>query len=495
MLARLLSFVLTILLACALAWTATILWWRSSHRMPTATDVVTHLFLLPAGLMAACLVLQRVIGSIRVHFAGSARMSQRGVTSAELPHFDASQREESPADDTTLTWRAAVIGCALHTSFGPDPKETAAAAVRQQRPDLVDLLKDGAPIFVARAADLDVGCTRQLLERAQTDLQWRDEALRTVALAADVAERMLFDTLQRLPLLDECRLPSIGPCEAPTLSLVLLLPSGWTPDAASAAAHVVRARLSDSWPPDRLALAPRLAGSEADALTLVDDAVLALHRQPVPALRGVIAAESHIGVQTIERLRGSNRLFCAGVEHGVTPGEGAAAILLCRADGPLKSVMSAGAFDVLLSRATLSQLSIPTADRGRANTAALDHAVKDSLALLSSEPPNPPGAHDGSRTRPVLPVCVTADLCPHPVRTSEVARVIAERLGQLDFSCDLLPLGAPCGHTGCAGALLAIVLAHQQCKERAGTVLAMSVADPRQRGVIALLPSPLPGDA
>lgn len=493
MLARLLRSGLSLSLVVAFVWTATILWWRSTHRLPTATDMVAHLLLLPAAMIAAWRVSRRVLNGIRVHFSAVTRISQRDVTRAEPLHPAASLCEEASAEDAPLTWCAAVFGCALHTSLGPDAKATAAAAVRQQRPDLVDMLKDGTPIFAARAEGLEVEGTRQLLERVRTNLQWCDEALRTVALAADVAERMLLDTLQRSPLLEECRLPSPGPSEALTLSLVLLLPSGWTTDAASAAAHVVRARLTDTWPPDRLALEPRLAESAADALSLVDHAVVALHRQPVPALRGVIAAESHIGVQMVERLRSSNRLFCAGVEHGVTPGEGAAAILLCKADGPLKSFMPDGALDALISRATLSQLCMPTADKGRANTAALDQAVKGTLALLSSEPANRFDADDGSPIRPLLPVCVTADLCPHPVRTAEVARVIAERLEQLDLCYDLLPLGAPCGHTGCAGALLAIVVAHQQCKERGGAVLAASVADARQRGVIALLPSPLPG--
>ncbi len=83
---------------------------------------------------------------------------------------------------------------------------------------------------------------------------------------------------------------------------------------------------------------------------------------------------------------------------------------------------------------------------------------------------------------------VTADISPHPVRTVELARVFSERFGELDVSADLLAVGIACGHTGNAGALLAIVLAHQQCTERGGPALALTAADPQQRGAIAVLP-------
>ncbi|KAA6125218.1 hypothetical protein [Cupriavidus cauae] len=496
MLARLFRSGLILFAVFALVWTATILWWQSIHRMPTTTDIVTHLFLLPAGMIAGYLVIRRALDGIRRNVAAAVSTpaaAQDGVAPSD---------GAVPDDDPSRRWRALVLGAALHTAKGGDTAATAAATAEQQRPDVVDVLRDGMPIFAAPAEDIDVDGTREALEQAFADLPWNDEAVRTVALASDVAERLVAQVLEQYPGLyfpsaDET--PTAPQAEEPPrLVLTLLLPERWQAPMAAAAGQYVRGRLTGLWPIERISMETLTAKGDGDAMVQVDRAILALHREPTHELRGVIAADSHIGAEAIDRLRATNRLFSAQCEHGVAPSEAAAGILLYPPQGPLAAMLAQDAPPASIVRATLTRLDAPTPDKGQPRTAALDQAIAQTLGLLAepadgskaqaNDKDDKPEASAAEPAPAPQPVVVTADISPHPVRTVELARVFSERFSELDVSADLLPVGTACGHTGNAGALLAIVLAHQQCAERGGPALALTAADPQQRGAIAVVP-------
>ncbi|MBO4120794.1 hypothetical protein J5T34_08585 [Cupriavidus gilardii] len=495
MLARLFRSGLILFAVFALVWTATILWWQSIHRMPTTTDIVTHLFLLPAGMIAGYLVIRRALDGIRRNVAAAVS------TPAAAAQQDANAADgAAPDDDPSRRWRALVLGAVLHTAKGADTAATAAATAEQQRPDVVDVLGDGMPIFAAPVDDIDVEGTREALERTFAELPWNDEAVRAVALASDVAERLVAQTLEQHPALyfpaaDET---TTGPQsdEPPRLVLTLLLPERWEAPMAAAAGQYVRGRLTGLWPIERISMETLTAKGDGDAMVQVDRAILALHREPTHELRGVIAADSHIGAEAIDRLRATNRLFSAQCEHGVAPSEAAAGVLLYPPQGPLAAMLAQDTPPASILRATLTRLDAPTPDKGQPRTAALDHAVAQTVALLAQSADSAKAGDEESAASPAepapapQPVVVAADISPHPVRTVELARVFSERFDELDVSADLLPVGTACGHTGNAGALLAIVLAHQQCAERGGPALAVTAADPQQRGAIAVVPPP-----
>lgn len=494
MLARLFRSGLILFAVFALVWTATILWWQSIHRMPTTTDIVTHLFLLPAGMIAGYLVIRRALDGIRTNVAAAV-----GTPAAARDGAEPSQGAV-PDDDPSRRWRALVLGAALHTAKGADTAATAAATAEQQRPDVVDVLRDGMPIFAAPVEDIDVEGTREALELAFAELPWNDEAVRTVALASDVVEQLVAQVLEQYPALyfpaaDETpKAPHAE--EPPRLVLTLLLPERWRVPMAAAAGQYVRGRLTGLWPIERISMETLTAKGDGDAMVQVDRAILALHREPTHELRGVIAADSHIGAEAIDQLRATDRLFSAQCEHGVAPSEAAAGILLYPPQGPLAAMFAQDAPPASIVRATLTRLDAPTPDKGQPRTGALDQAIAKTLGLLAepadgSQATAKGEASEASAAEPAptpQPVVVTADISPHPVRTVELARVFSERFGELDVSADLLPVGTACGHTGNAGALLAIVLAHQQCAERGGPALALTAADPQQRGAIAVVP-------
>ncbi|MGD7126924.1 hypothetical protein ACQCSI_10020, partial [Ralstonia pseudosolanacearum] len=97
-------------------------------------------------------------------------------------------------------------------------------------------------------------------------------------------------------------------------------------------------------------------------------------------------------------------------------------------------------------------------------------------------------AADAAPASPPPIAAVVADTGVHPVRTAEVARVVAERFPALDAAEDVLSLGQPCGYLGAAGALLPVALAHQLSRQTGRPVLALTANDIQQRGAIAVVP-------
>jgi hypothetical protein len=87
---RVLKFSLSVIAVFAVVWIATLLWWQSINRMPTSTaDIVTHLFLLPAGMIAAYLVIRGALDGIRRNVvamrATPAAATEAAQASGELP--------------------------------------------------------------------------------------------------------------------------------------------------------------------------------------------------------------------------------------------------------------------------------------------------------------------------------------------------------------------------------------------------------------------------
>lgn len=520
MFARLFRSGLILFAVFAVVWLATILWWQSINRMPTTTDIVTYLLLLPAGMIAVYLLMRRALDGIRANVAAAVT-----APAMAAPAAGGDAAPERPADDPARRWTALVLATAQRDPLGADAAATAAAAQAQQRPDVADVLGDGQPIFAAKSEEVDAESARVALTGAFPELDWTDEAVRALALAAEVAERLVADALLAYPALvpeaapadaspgasHGSSTPSSTPSREPVrLVATLLLPRGWSAEQQAAAGMFVRTRLSALWPAAQITMEPLAARGDGDALLLLDRAIVALHREPASEVRALIAADSLIGTHAIAALRHTNRLFAAQCEHGLTPAEAAAAVLLCAPEGPLPSLLRQDAEQagegasppVLIGRACMGRLDAPTPDKGLPKAQPLEQAVAQAIAQLAPPAAAAPSAQaDAARDaaadaqeddRLPAPAAVVADISPHPVRTVEVARVFSERFPELDLNADLLPVGTPCGHTGVAGTLLAVTVAHQQCAARGAPVLAVSAADPQQRGAIALRPVPPP---
>lgn len=500
MFVRVLKFSLSVIAVFAVVWIATLLWWQSINRMPTSTDIVTHLFLLPAGMIAAYLVIRGALDGIRRNVvamrATPAAATEAAQAGGELP--------ETQSDDPTRRWHAPVLASALRSTHGAGAAMTLAALVAQKRPEVDDALHDGNPLYAAPIAelDMDIDATRAALRQIDAELDWSDEAVRMVALAADISQRLLAEAFARYPRLFPVPAAASAPQPEPIhLVLTLLLPRATDPAHQAAAAGLVRQQLAGLWPVDRITLEPLAARGDADALLLLDRAVTTLNRQPERVVRALVAAESLIGQRAVASLRHHDKLFGPDCPHGVVPAEAAAGLLLAP---PVASFASEIGVDdasapTQLGRACVARLDAPSADKGLPRTVVLANLIAQAVNQLTPAAQTPDNqdkhgdntsaaASDAAEPQPPEIGAVLADIVPHPVRTLEVARVFSDRFPDRDLSTDLLPVGAACGYTGAASALLCVALAHQMTQEAGAPVLAISASDAQQRGAIAMSP-------
>ncbi|WP_459199715.1 hypothetical protein ACQVRX_20240 (plasmid) [Ralstonia pseudosolanacearum] len=482
---------LTLLAVFAVVWMATIAWWQATHRMPTTADIVTSLFLLPLGMVIGYRVIRRALDGTRTNVAAG-----RELAATTAPVAADSAAAATDPQDTTRHWRATLLGSAFRTAAGADIDTLVKAAQTYSQPDMTDVQGVGSPVFAAPVKGLDIKDLRDKLVQRHPGLEWTDESLRALTLCRDVIDELAAQAAASLP--------AQAGGEPVRLVVTALLPRDWTPPQQSAADDWLRQQIRPHWPAERVTLEPIAAKGDADALLLLDRATQALNRpNEERALRMVVVADSLIGMRAVEQLTQQSQLYDADQnKHGRLPGEAAAGVLLCSPADPLAQRAKAGtpaddeapAAALVLTRASVARLGAPTADRGQPDTHALASAVRQVLETLAAAQD---GANDSNQAKPATdaapasppPIAaVVADTGVHPVRTAEVARVVAERFPALDAAEDVLSLGQPCGYLGAAGALLPVALAHQLSRQTGRPVLALTANDIQQRGAIAVVP-------
>lgn len=502
MLRRIFRFGLTAFAVFALVWVATIFWWQSINRMPTTADIVTHLFLLPAGMIAGYYVLRGVLDGIRKNVK-AAMHAPTAATEAQAEGGEPAVAPEDPA----RRWTAPVLASVVRTTYGEGSTLAADAMLEQKRPDVVDAFQNGERLYAAPIADIDaeVQPTRNALAQANPEMDWSDEAVRAVALLSDITQRLLADALQNYPALlprDALTpaLTSTSRHEPVRLVLTLLLPRTWSADHQAAAGDFVQQRIGTLWPADQITLEPVAARGDVDALLLLDRAVVALNRESERIVRAVVSADSLVSLSVATSLRDHGRLFSANCAHGVVPGEAAAGVLLGVPHGALATELQTPdvAVPSRLGRACVTRLDQPIADKGKPDTSALNKAITLAMAQMPSPAaPETPvedtataPSGEQSADKPAGFAALVTDIIAHPVRTVEVANVFAEQFPDHDLAADLLQVGTACGYTGATGALLAVAVAHQQSVERSAPILAVSATDAQQRGGMAVVPPP-----
>ncbi len=502
---RLLKSGLILFAVFAVVWLATIAWWQAINRMPTTADIVTHLVLLPAGMVAGYLVIKRALDGIRANVAAAGLVS--AASAAAGVGTTAATGDGTPpaaSQDATRAWHSALLGSAVRASAGSNAQSLVEAALASTQPGLVTLDGIAAPVFAASIEGLDTEILRATLSARAPDIDWTDEALRALSLAAEVADELAMQAAMSFP-------PDVSAGNGErqnddTMQLVVtaLLPRHWPEPQQQAANDWLRSHLSLSWPSQRLTLEAVTAKADGDALLLLDRATLALNRpaEGRPTLWILVATDSLIGAAAVERLEQQEQLFSARCPHGRTPGEAAAGLLLSAPSNGLAigkrqaDAAAQAALPPALARVSVTRLDDPTPDRGQPQLESLDNAVALALAVLSTVSATsedakeaPSGEKDREADTAQAIAAVVTDTGIHPVRTAEVARVFSTHFPKLDASADLIALGVPCGYTGAAGGLLPVVVAHHLAREAGRPVLALTASDTQQRGAVAILPS------
>lgn len=473
---------LAVVAVFALSWTAAILLWRATMRVPSTADLALGMLGLPVGLLMACWAAGK--GVTLARNAGAARSAGPAAAAAEQPP---PAPPVSPPID--------IVAAALRMPHGASPEALAQALTRQRaRLDLDQELTDGDgfPVLAGRVPEADADAQRAamapwLAAQDLAHLRFGEEQLRALALATDVAAELALHAALHEPLaetvppsLAEMAPPATEAARAaamqarlPLLDLAVLLPQQWDAPLRSAAAewllHVARRQ---GWPAERATL-HALAGQGAFDAVIADAAA---DRAGPPRLTLLLACDSRIGHDTVHDWAQRGLLFTAHNPQGLVPGEGAAAVLLA---APRHAAALYGPSQVRLHGAAMAQ---------RATSADEDQrGERQLLGALAAQAMQQAAVDSAGVT------LISADTDTRSGRVDELMAAAGAVLPELDLGKQAWSVAAACGHATAVPALAALALAHQHARDKQEYALCVSNLDPWRRYAALLGPaSPTP---
>ncbi len=489
MLARLIK---PVLLACAVfitVWVLVIVYWQYTARMPSTSDIVLYLVVLPLALMLFYVVLRRILTASPTAAlpAMGATVAAGGAASSNAAAPDASQER----------LQMAVLAFALRTPRGSDADTVATAIGQAQTPELVPELRDGEgfPVIAGRVEGLD---ENELREHLRESLQPAGEAfdvdalpddrLRAIHLMSDVLQELLGAAAEAIANAGDAlsvRAPGRfvssgsvipGPPAAPQLSLSLLLPGAWSESERVIATQWVQQRVREGDASQRWHVDCFKSDDGVSGMALLDRISLSLHREQRPALWIALAADSSVSEASIARWEADGLLYTATRRKGRVPGEAAAGLLLVRADDALLAPAQA----VRLSRSASGQRDASVDTARTPDASLLDRFAQHLLATSSLD------------TAQIDWVVSDAD--HRTSRVTEVASLVQQRLPHVPFENNL-SVCATLGHLGAAADMSAVVLACHLAARDARHVLAISVQDAHARTALLAGPASLASPA
>jgi hypothetical protein len=478
-------------LIAAATWVAVLWHWESSLHDVDGADILLFLAVLPVAAFALVLLLR------------SGWRATVGPASAP-----GSAAAAPAAGAATVTGATGVGGEAerhlglqclsahLHVSGGSHPGELQAALQeRRLRPQLDATLRrdNELPVLCGRVADLDVegvaqaaadlvdGVRAQRAQWAQAEVPpvlWRSLAL--LAGPIEAALQALEPWADGLALEAPSPVPGLRrePNESlPRLRVVLAVPQACEAMSLALAEAWLAARCRDAgWPAERLVVQAATAAHAGDLWPRADAMLVAMHRQQRQDLLFLAAAHCEVDEDTVAALEQQGRLFEPERRpRGRMPGEGAAVVVLA---SPLWPADPQSEAPVVLHRAALVRRDKPIDAAGRPGHAELQQACEQALVA--------------ARVDAGQLAAVAADADQHTARATELFSTVLALAPQLDAGEDVSIHGAALGHTGAAGALVAIALARLQVATLSRPALAISSCDAQARLAWVLRPAAWP---
>jgi hypothetical protein len=419
-------------------WGGTIVWWRTSARVPATPEWMLLLFGLPMTLLLA-------------GFIGHKWTTQRSAVQADVPPQQAAPATTaaSPAHAQHL----AILATALRAPQGASAEELAdAIADNKARPDLDRELvdDDGFPVMCARCEDAHDEALREdvadwLAAHGGIEPNFSDEQWRALTLASSVVAELAGRAAIEWSVRDDA---------VPRLQVLPLLPADWAEGQRDAAAAWLRHTATQAgWRGEIGA-----AACHTDPVTGIAAAGAA------PGVTLVVAAASHVGEATVARWASEQMLFTSAQPQGMMPGEGAAGLLL---GAEVLAGASDGQAVALLAPLADVQVAEPADARRRGTDRVLAGLVERTLADAGGNAGDVAMivADTGHRSRPVY----------------ELMEYAATTMRQLDGSEDIMRVGASSGACGVVPFVTALALGAHYADARQAPVLCLANEVPGRR--------------
>lgn len=511
----------------ALVWLTSIWRWQSVGRDVSPAEIVGQLVLLPVLLALALLGAVWGVGWLRT-LADRPLALPSASAKPSAAHTDGAAPEDE-AHATQRSVKAWVLASAVHLPAGDEPLAAwQCMTSRAHRPGLDAALHDvdGMPVMAARVADLSVEAS---VEELSPHLVEGEPVAACVARAWALMQaplQQLLETLAELPAADAMTADQPGmftaehgatdpgvpmkahlsgvarpvpaavaqarSAMAPQLTIRVLMPAGWAVSQRDALVAAMRSRCGTlldwvarleargiHWHTDPVSQ-PEAWWAEFDQ-TLQQWA-----RDPRPQLMLLLAADSSLDQDCVDRMQTRGELFTAAHQIGRMPGEGAVGMLLSNGRGPWhEGHADRSDLPLVLWRPACVRRERSADAVGRVGTEALRAALQAALQQASAAG-DPDPAH----------LLVAADADHRASRAAELFEALQEAVPGLDPMVSVVRIGEACGDLGLVGALapLALASAALQAREAEAThALAVHLQSPHERIVLALAAVPPSG--
>jgi hypothetical protein len=518
--ARLFQLALLWLIVSAMVWLTTIWRWQNQGADVGTSDILLQLILLP--------VLLAVVLGGAIWVVGQTRRQAAAPLIAQPTARPASAAPEAgahPLDTGVGVASAVVLAERVRLSAGDDPAQAREALSSSSvRPGLDPELQDvdGMPVFSARYPELDVDGWLDAAQGAQAGAEqtWQPEAVRALALLQPVLHEALDAVLTEAgpeaagwqAWLQRGRSASAAAVDAPAspgdqpsyLSGVARPEAPAAQLARKAQAPLLTVRLVlPPWPVEQREQAVAWVKSQCGALldwaeamsargvnwlveplqqnedlwTEVDQTLVRWQREGRPELLLLLAADSAITPEVIERMQARGELFTAQHQIGRMPGEAAVALLLGTPHWLGLAAGEAPGADVPADAVRLLRPLRARRDKSADAQGRLGvQAVAGALQRLGAQHhPDAEALH------------IVADADHRASRSGELYESVSAVWPAVDPMLAITRVGQGCGDLGVAGALVPCALASAWLRT------AESAPPPGQGGEPAVGPGTLVG--
>lgn len=453
----------------SLVWLVVIVYWQSTTRLPSESDLVLYMGLLPLAIFG-------------LSWVGYWAVTKSAPTPG-APAVQAGTTESAAQKEQERDWTIGIVATSLYTGQGLSSAE------------VLDRLKEGGiqpaldpelqtpagfPVFAERIADLDCSATQVAFEQwlsssSTPSPEWTELQHRTLHLVFDALSELTaglvahtdFVQLQKKlslghPIKDDAVVP---------LRLIFVWPTRWTPEHQSVASAWAKSLVAAcGWPEHRLSL-QSLPSTPHEAFALLDFVTVSTLRAKQPAIGILIACDSGIDQDFVDELDAKELLYSSKNSSGIKPGEVAAGLLF--ADADQRQCLNAKEY-ALLHRASWAARDKSADAGGRSSSELLN-----SLSMLALET---------AKLSPKDIPLICADNDHRPSREVELAEVLNDKFPDLDSMKDVGKVAQACGSVHPMLTMATLCIAHQHVLNEKKTVLCLSLHDSLWRGAVVLSP-------
>jgi hypothetical protein len=454
-----------------LVWVAVIIYWQSTSRLPSGTDIALYLGVLPLGLAALG------FGVYKIATRPKAEPSAQAGAQAAQPVADANKAE----DERERAWTLNIVATSLQTSAGMSASEVLGKLQQGDVPSELDpelKNKEGYGVFSARIPDLDATSTQEALATWQEsaklpELTWTDGQYRALHLAAAAVNELAGQASEHPEVQRYWQLKEEGKLRKEDsvvpLRLVALWPKIWSDAHQQAASGWLKSLVvAQGWPEHRIVMQDTKS-EQANPISLLDYINVSAHRAQLPTVGILVVADSAIDPAYVSDLAEKNQLYSTANMQGLRPGELAAGLLF--ADKLQSRLLGEGPFSSL-HRASWAAREKSADEKGRI-TADLLGQLTD-LALQTAK-------LEAGKIK-----LASTDNDHKTSRESELFEMLNAKLPELDLNKDIAKVAQACGSMSHGNTAAALCLAHQYVVDEQAPVLCASLHDPLLRAAVVL---------